>query len=125
MDSVAYDCGGRPEPVVSREPRCRPAPRVPQLPRHSTKYLLSVSVSYYVAGVASKDDGCLQRSVRVADRIVEVEGLKLTGATRATLIQALGGKPGEKHKLVVDRGGKQFENECVVAVVPHQNVVHS
>ena len=70
--------------------------------------------SYFVAGVAPKDDECLQRSVRVGDLIVEVDGLKATGVTRATLIQALSGKPGDTHKLIVERGGKQLQSHCVV-----------
>lgn len=74
----------------------------------------SADGSYYVAGVAPKDDECLQRSVRAGDLIAEADGLKVTGATRATLIQALSGKPGDKHKLVVERGGKQFESQCFV-----------
>lgn len=70
--------------------------------------------SYYVAGITPEDDECLQRSVRVGDRIVQVDRLQVTGATRAVLIQALGGKPGDTHNFVVERGGKRFENQCVV-----------
>lgn len=70
--------------------------------------------NYYVAGITPKDDECLQRSVHVGDRIVQVDGLQATGAARAMLIQALSGKPGDKHRIIVERGGKRFENQCIV-----------
>ena len=70
--------------------------------------------TYYVAGVAAENDGFPQCPVSAGDRIVQLDGLQVTRATRATMIQALGGKPGDKHKFVVERGGRQLETECVV-----------
>ena len=74
----------------------------------------AIDGSYYVAGVAGKNDASAQCSVSAGDRIVQVDGLKVTGAARATLIPALGGKPGDRRKVAVERNGKQSETECVV-----------
>ncbi|PYT73210.1 MAG: hypothetical protein DMG39_07315 [Acidobacteria bacterium] len=70
--------------------------------------------TYDVASIAGKNDGIPQCAVNAGDRILQVDGLQVTGATRAALIHALGGKPGDKRRLVVGRHGKQFETECLV-----------
>jgi predicted aspartyl protease len=72
--------------------------------------------TYYVAGVADKDENDVfsQCSVNAGDRILQVDRLKVTGASRSALIQSLTGRPGDRHKVVVEHDGKQSETECIV-----------
>jgi hypothetical protein len=64
--------------------------------------------SYSVIGIATKDGKPSVEGVEPGDKLLEVDGLKATGATMGTVIDALRGAPGETRALLLERNGKQF-----------------
>jgi len=70
--------------------------------------------SYSVLGVAAKDGQPAVRDVKPGDKLLEVGGLKTTGATMGTVIDALRGRPGDLRRLVLERGGKRYSVEAQV-----------
>ncbi len=63
---------------------------------------------YFIAGVAEKDGKPTVEGVQAGDKLVQVDDLRLAGATRGAIFSALHGKPGTVRVLVVERGGKQL-----------------
>ena len=52
--------------------------------------------------------------VAVGDRLVAVDGRGAATMTRGTLLNALGGAPGQRHRLTLDQNGNRFEVELPV-----------
>jgi predicted aspartyl protease len=69
---------------------------------------------YRIAGVARRDEKPVVSVVQAGDRLLRVDTLKVTGATRDAVLRALQGKPGEKRQLLLERDGKEIEVEAVV-----------
>ena len=46
--------------------------------------------------------------MRVADRLIQVDDVVLSSATRGAIFAALHGKPGEVRVLVLERDGQQL-----------------
>ena len=63
---------------------------------------------YFIAGIAKKDGKRTVEGVEIGDRLIEVNDLQLTGATRGAIFAALHGKPGDARTLVVERDGKRL-----------------
>ena len=63
---------------------------------------------YEVAGVVRRDGRPVVEGVEPGDRLVQVDGLALTGATMGTAVDALRGRPGEVRDLLLERGGRRF-----------------
>jgi hypothetical protein len=63
---------------------------------------------YFIAGIAQKDGKPTVDVVRVGDRLIQVDDLQLSDATRGAIFGALHGKPGSVRKLVVERDGKRL-----------------
>jgi hypothetical protein len=72
-------------------------------------------LSYTVIAVATKDGKPSVEGVEPGDKLLEVDGLKATGATMGTVIDALRGVPGETRTLILERNGKQFKILAPVA----------
>jgi hypothetical protein len=70
--------------------------------------------SYYIAGLARKNSEVVAQGSTAGDRILQVDGFNVTGATRDAVIHALAGKPGDTHKLAIERDGKRIETKGVV-----------
>jgi len=61
---------------------------------------------YFIAGVAERDGNATVEGVRVGDRLVRVDALRLDGATRGAVFSALHGRPDSVRVLIVERDGK-------------------
>jgi C-terminal processing protease CtpA/Prc len=63
---------------------------------------------YFIAGIAQKDGKPTVDAVRVGDRLIEIDDLQLSDATRGAIFAALHGKPGSVRTLVVEQDGKRL-----------------
>lgn len=63
---------------------------------------------YFVAAVATQDGRKTVDGVRVNDQLISVDGVAMTGATPGKVLGALHGRPGQTHKLVLERDGKRI-----------------
>ena len=62
---------------------------------------------YFVAGITEKDGKQTVEGIRVSDKLVQVDDLRLNRATRGAVFSALHGKPGTVRVLILERDGKQ------------------
>ena len=63
---------------------------------------------YFIAGIASKDGRPTVDGVLVGDRLVKIDGLDVSNATRGAIFAALHGEPGSVRMLVLERDGQQL-----------------
>jgi len=70
--------------------------------------------SYSVIGIPAKDGKKLVRGVEPGDVLIAVDGLKTTGATFGTVVDALRGEPGDVHVLELERNGERIKIEAKV-----------
>ena len=63
---------------------------------------------YFIAGIAQKSGKPTVDTVRVGDRLIQVDDIVLSSETRGAIFAALHGKPGEVRMLVVERDGQQL-----------------
>jgi hypothetical protein len=66
------------------------------------------SDGYFVAGIAEKAGKPTVDAVRVGDKLIQVDGVLLSGATRGAIFTALHGEPGSIRTLVLERDGRQL-----------------
>jgi len=64
--------------------------------------------SYTVSGVAKQNDRPLIEGVLPGDKLIKIDKLDVAGARLATVIDALRGKSGTQHTLVLEREGKEL-----------------
>jgi PDZ domain-containing protein len=62
---------------------------------------------FFIAGIATKRGAPTVEGARIGDRLVQVDDLRLDGATRGALFSALHGKPGSVRLLTLERDGKR------------------
>jgi PDZ domain-containing protein len=62
---------------------------------------------YFIAGIAEKDGKPTVEGIRVGDKLVQVDNVRLEDATRGAVFSALHGKPGTVRVLILERNGKQ------------------
>ena len=62
---------------------------------------------YFIAGVALKDERPTVDGVVVGDRLVKIDDLDVSNATRGAIFSALHGKPGDTRVLTLERDGKE------------------
>lgn len=74
--------------------------------------------SYSIAGVVRRDGKPLLAGVRSGDRLLAVDGVEVTGATMGRVVAALRGKPGERHRLLLERAGARLSELVVVVRLP-------
>jgi len=77
-----------------------------------------VDGTFTLAGVVTRDGQPLVKGVQVGDKLLRIDGLDTANATMGTVANALRGKPGIAHSLVVERAGKQISVEAKVAHLP-------
>jgi hypothetical protein len=65
--------------------------------------------NYSIIGVAEKDGIPAVEGIESGDILVKVDDLTVKNSTMGTVIDALRGKPGDTHQLILQREGKQFE----------------
>ena len=63
---------------------------------------------YFIAGIAQKDGKPTVDAVRVGDRLIQVDDVVLSDATRGAIFSALHGKPGISRTLLLERDGKEM-----------------
>ena len=63
---------------------------------------------YFIAGIAEKAGKPTVDAVRVGDKLIQVDGVLLSGATRGAIFAALHGEPGSVRMLVLERDGQQL-----------------
>jgi hypothetical protein len=61
---------------------------------------------YFVAGIAEKDGKQTVEGVRVGDKLIQVDDLRLSSATRGAVFSALHGEPDTVRVLVLERDAK-------------------
>jgi len=62
----------------------------------------------FVSGIAEKAGKPTVDAVRVGDKLIQVDGVLLSGATRGAIFTALHGEPGSIRTLVLERDGRQL-----------------
>ncbi|GLV53694.1 hypothetical protein KDH_05460 [Dictyobacter sp. S3.2.2.5] len=67
---------------------------------------LNADRSYRIAAISDGNYACVRRSVRVGDRLLQVNGLKMTGLPLSMAVDALRGSPGQRHTLLLEREGE-------------------
>ncbi|MGE5275723.1 MAG: hypothetical protein ACM3SU_01905 [Acidobacteriota bacterium] len=63
--------------------------------------------TYFVVGIAAKDGKPTVDGIGVGDRPVQVDGLRLSNATRGAVFSAFHGTPATVRVLVLEGDGKQ------------------
>jgi hypothetical protein len=63
---------------------------------------------YFIAGIAEKDGRPSVDAVRAGDKLIQIDNIILTDATRGAVFAALHGKPGAIRMLVLEREGKRL-----------------
>jgi len=63
---------------------------------------------YFIAGIAEKDGKSTVDAVRAGDRLIQVDDLQVSSATRGAIFAALHGRPGSVRTLVVERDGRRL-----------------
>jgi hypothetical protein len=74
--------------------------------------LISRQGSYFVGAVASQNGKPTVDGVQVGDKLLQVDKLKISGATRGSILSAMHGKPSEVRTLILERDGKTFTIEA-------------
>ena len=63
---------------------------------------------YFIAGIAEVNGKRTVDGIRIGDRLVQIDDLRLADATRGAIFAALHGKPGTVRMLILEREGKQL-----------------
>jgi hypothetical protein len=74
---------------------------------------------YFIGGVVRKLDASgaeapMVEGVRIGDELVAVDGASVRGAGKDTVLSALQGKPGERRRLLLERGAARIEADVAV-----------
>jgi C-terminal processing protease CtpA/Prc len=67
--------------------------------------LLAHNDDYFIAGIASQDGKTTVEGIQPGDKIVKIEGLPASGASRDAVLSVLHGRAGDVRKIVVERNG--------------------
>jgi hypothetical protein len=66
------------------------------------------SDGYFIAGIVQKSGKLTIDAVRVGDKLIQVDNVLLSSATRGAIFAALHGEPGSVRTIVVERDGQQL-----------------
>jgi hypothetical protein len=69
---------------------------------------------YEVVGAATAEGKASVEGVKPGDRIVQIDGVEMKGATMGTVVDALRGKPGDIRVLILERDGERLRVEARV-----------
>jgi hypothetical protein len=72
--------------------------------------------TYQIVGVAKKEERLLVEGVEPEDILISIDEFKVRGHTMGRVVDALRGKPGDIHVLLLDRNGKRIK---IAARVKH------
>jgi C-terminal processing protease CtpA/Prc len=64
---------------------------------------------YFVAGIAEKAGRATVNGLQVGDKLIQVDDVRVSDATRGAIFAALRGEPGSVRLLIVERGGQHLK----------------
>ncbi|GCE23906.1 aspartyl protease family protein [Dictyobacter kobayashii] len=67
---------------------------------------LNADSTYRVAAISDCNYACVRQSVCVGDRLLQVDGLRVTGLSLSRVVDALRGSPGQRYTLLLEREGE-------------------
>ncbi|GER90343.1 hypothetical protein KDW_45050 [Dictyobacter vulcani] len=67
---------------------------------------LNLDHTYYVTAVSDCNYASVRQSVQVGDRLLQIDGLVVTGLPLPTVVTALQGSPGQHYTLLLEREGE-------------------
>ena len=70
--------------------------------------------NYSVIGIVEEHETPSLDGIMPGDILVKVDDLIVKNSTMGTVVDALRGKPGDSHRLLIRRDGKQFEVDSMV-----------
>ena len=70
--------------------------------------------NYSIVGVSEKDGKPSVEGVESGDLLIQVDDLIIKGETMGKVVDALRGKPGDHHTLIIEREGKHFNVDAKV-----------
>ena len=70
--------------------------------------------NYSIVGVSEKDGKSSVKGVEPGDLLLKVDGLITIGETMGKVVDALRGKPGDHHTLIIERERKHFNIDATV-----------
>ena len=68
-----------------------------------------------ISAVSAANDAGVVQGLRAGDRLLQVNGVEMTGATLSAAQKALAGRPGEMKTIVVERAGAQVTAQAKVS----------
>ena len=67
------------------------------------------SDGYFVAGIAEKSGKPVLDSIQAGDKLIQIDDVRVSGATRGAIFAALHGEPGSVRLLILERGGQRLK----------------
>lgn len=67
-----------------------------------------------IAGIAQKNGAPTVAGIQSGDKLLKIDGVETKSLMRGELLKALHGKPGDHKRLLLERGGKEFETDASV-----------
>lgn len=64
---------------------------------------------YFVAGIAEKAGKPTVNGLQVGDKLIQIDDVRVSDATRGAIFAALHGEPGSVRLLIIERGGQQLK----------------
>jgi len=64
---------------------------------------------YYVSGIAEKSGKPVLDRIQVGDKLIQVDDIRVSDATRGAIFAALHGEPGSVRLLILERGGQSLK----------------
>jgi PDZ domain-containing protein len=77
--------------------------------REAETVQLARNSGYFVAGIAEKAGKPTVNGLQVGDKLIQVDDVCVSAATRGAIFAALHGEPGSVRLLVIERGGQQLK----------------
>ena len=78
------------------------------------------SGGYFIAGIAEKSGKPVLDSVQIGDKLIQIDDVQVSGATRGAIFAALHGQPGSVRLLIAGKGRspakREGESNCFLIV---------
>ena len=72
------------------------------------------SSGYFIAGIAEKSGKPVLDSVQIGDKLIQVDDVRVSDATRGAIFTALHGEPDSVRLLILERGGHRLNVKAKV-----------
>ena len=72
------------------------------------------SSGYFIAGIAEKSGKPVLDSVQIGDKLIQVDDVRVSDATRGAIFTALHGEPDSVRLLILERGGNRLSVKAKV-----------